>query len=118
MHLLKSLQIVLLVLVCRARNVSCHKSFVIPFQPLIDSSFSPSTDEWIEFTNDIPHSKEFTACHWIRTKYFNKHTAFVLWSYCTIESVDGAMECIQIDLNDALKSANRDVTMKASKIKC
>ncbi len=94
------LQIVLLLLFYASKNVSSHKSFIIPFQSLITGTDSPSTDEWIEFTNQVPNSKELTACHWIRTKYFNKYIPVNLWSYCTIESVDEESEDTTIESDD------------------
>ena len=93
--------------------VPCHKTFFIPFQPILTGTFSPSTNEWIEFTNKIPNSKEFTACHWIRTKYFNMDISVMFWQYCTTEFNDDVQECIELYLDKSPKTANRDVVMKA-----
>ena len=91
----------------------CHQTFVIHFQPLSNGSISPSTDEWIEFTNEIHPSQQFTACHWIKAKYFNRNIQINLWSYCTMESVNDAMKCVQIYLDQSLKSAARNLEMTA-----
>ena len=95
------------------KYLACHKSFVAHFQPKINGSISPSTDELIEFTNDIPNSKEFTACHWIKTNYFNQDVSFTLWSYCTIEVADDTMQCLQIWLKGYSKSLDRNVEIHA-----
>jgi hypothetical protein len=92
--------------------IRCEKSFYIPFQRLSKGAFSLSTDEWIEFTNEIPDSKELTSCQWIRTKYFNAGVAFMLWSYCTIESANDTMACLELFLDRSETSANRNVIMK------
>jgi len=93
--------------------IKCEKSFYIPFQSQSKGAYSLSTDEWIEFNNEIPDSRELTSCQWIRTKYFNVATAFQLWSYCTIESANDTMTCLELFLDRSETSANRNVIMKA-----
>ena len=92
---------------------SCHNSFYIPFQPLSTGAFSPSTEEWIEFTNKIPNAKEFTSCQWIRTKYFNMDISVMFWQYCTTQFKDELDECMELYLDKSPKTANRDVVIRA-----
>ena len=87
-------------------------TFYIPFQSGTVGAVSPSVDEWIEFPNGLPDSKEVTICQWIRTKFFNIQIDVNLWSYCTIQSKDDAMECTQAMLKQFPSSGNRDVLMK------
>ena len=93
---------------------SSSESFYIPFQPKRSGSFSPSTEQWIEYKHEIPRSQEITACHWIRTKYFNQDIPVFFWSYCTVEVKGDEMECMEVYLeNDNIKSANRELIMTA-----
>ena len=91
--------------------IFCEESFFIPFQSQSKGTHSVSTDEWIEFDNEIPKSKEMTSCQWIRTKYFNRDPAFQLWSYCTVAHVNDKMGCIDLYLGNSKKSMNRNVFM-------
>ena len=113
MKINSNLILVFFIWIYQHESVICQTTFMIPFQPLVKGSFSPSIDEWIEFTNQISPSKEFTACHWIRPKYFNKRIAINLWSYCTLAREGDLMGCLQIGLHGSQKTANRDVEIKA-----
>ena len=89
-------------------------SFYVPFQPKSTGSFSPSIEQWIEIRNKIASAREFTACHWIRTKYFNQDIPVFFWSYCTVDIEGEEMECIEVYLeHDNWKSANRELIMTA-----
>ena len=99
-------------ILCRTNSVTGQQSFTISFQTKSNGSFSISTDQWIEFKNEIPASKEFTVCHWIRVRYFNTVFPFNLWSYCAVKSVGKAMACIQIYLDNSWESASRNVKIK------
>ena len=103
------IQILTLMLLVQGRIVLSHKSFVISFNSRSNGAVSPANNEWIEFTNEITSSKEFTACHWTKAKYFNKDIAINLWSYCTIENAGNAMKCIQTLFHSIKTSANRNV---------
>ena len=92
-------------------HVNCDEGFFIAFQTDYKGTSSPSIDEWIEFNNTIPSTNEFTACHWIRARYFNKRISVNLWSYCRQDNDDSALECVQLFLQHSLKSAHRDLTM-------
>ena len=113
MHLLVNLQIICLISFYLTKQFSCHKSFVIHFQPQSKGAISPTTEEWIEFTNEIPHSKEFTSCLWLKTNYYNQMIPFMLWSYCTAESADDEMRCLQVYLKAFPESLQRNVKIEA-----
>ena len=107
----KIIEIILLALFVPCENVSGHNTFVVTFQAMENSAVSPSYNEWIEFSNKIPSSKEFTACQWIKTKFFNKDTdvSISLWAYCTIDKENHPMTCLQTFLHGNIKTASRDV---------
>jgi hypothetical protein len=106
--------IILLSILVKIIYTACEESFFIPFQSLSKAAYSISTDQWIEFENEIPNSREITACHWMRTKYFNVDPAFQLWSYCSVEQVGKKMGCLELYLEHSIKSANRTVVMVVS----
>ena len=93
------------------KMASYKRSFAVSFEYGKAGSDAVSTNEWIEFSNKIPASKEFTACQWIKPHYFNKNIAINLWSYCTIQTVGDAMQCIQMYLQPTTQSANRDLVV-------
>ena len=103
-----------LVLVLTYYSVYCQERFIVSFQRNSTGTVSISTDEWIEFRNEIPSCKEFTACHWIRIRYYNKVFPFNIWSYCTIEAKEKDMECVQLWLDNSWKTANRNVKIVTS----
>ena len=115
MNIFTHLRFVLFIWIYHQKLVICQPTFMIPFQTRIKytTTMSPSVDEWIEFTNKINPAKEFTACHWIRTKYFNYDIAFQLWSYCPLAREGDLMECLQIGLYSSGPSASRDVEITA-----
>ena len=47
------------------------QTFVALFQTDIKSQKAASADVWLEFSSEIPESKEFTVCHWIKIKFYN-----------------------------------------------
>ena len=101
-------QLILLMFYYQVRSISCHETFFVPFQSKSGGALSPSINEWIEFPNPIASSAEFTACQWIKTKYFNMNVAVMLWSYCIVQTM-GEMRCIQMYLQPLQNSANRDL---------
>ena len=94
--------------------VYCHKTFYISFQTKFDGKDLPSIDEWVEFDNHSIHSAhEFTACQWVRQRYFNSPTSLNLWSHCTVNSKHStSMECITAHLKTSAKSVWRDVMFR------
>ena len=83
-------------------NVGCtnglleKKTFVASFQTDIKGHPWASTDVWLKIPNEIPKSKEFTVCHWIKIKFYNVDNAGCLWSYCTVPNKGQKMECLQV----------------------
>ena len=66
-------------------------TFIATFQ----SSGKWSPDEYLEYTDNIPILKEFTACHWERTKTISEKINSV-WAYCQHFSAnDWYLRCIQ-----------------------
>ena len=108
---LSILPVLFLVVVDQIGHLLCEESFFIPFQSKSKGAYSTFTDEWIEFENEIPKSKEITACQWIRTKYFNLEPAFHLWSYCTVKHINDKMWCFELYLKRSERSASRNVVM-------
>ena len=91
-------------------GVCCHKTFQVPFQTKYNGNKPASINEWIELdSNSIQSVREFTACNWIRQRYFNKRISLNLWTYCTIYSKDSEMECAAAYLESSFKSAFRDL---------
>ena len=109
MYLFGSLCIVLVQFVLHINYVSTNETFIVSFQSSVKGSQSPSTDEWIEYLSTIPPSREFTACNWIRGKYFGRDIAMVLWSYCTNDGSDNSINCLQLFLKNKRETANRHV---------
>lgn len=107
----KIFKIVLVTLFCNGKDISCKNTFVVSFQSGNNGGDSASTDEWIEFLSTVPSSKEFTACQWIKPKYINLSLGVNLWSYCTMETVDDTMKCLQMWLDITKESAGRDLTV-------
>ena len=87
-------------------------TFVASFQNEIKGSSSPSSNVWVEFQNDIPHSKEFTVCNWIKIQFFNSDYIGCLWSYCTLELASPQMECVQICIDGVYNTAFRNLKLK------
>ena len=88
----------LLVQLEMANLVLGKQSFMTSFQTDIKDNSLATTDVWVEFSAQIPQSKEFTVCHWINIKFYNSETAACLWSYCTLQSPGQKMECIEVCL--------------------
>jgi len=87
--LLVAMNIFLIKLYC---GVSSTRSFVVSFQ----NSGGWSTEEWVEFDKPIPVLKEFTACHWEKTKYFSSDIMNV-WAYCIANKAKkSSMHCVQL----------------------
>ena len=106
----KVMRMVLLFTILYARKIVFgKKSFIASFQSKRYGVDSASIDEWIDFSNKMPSTKEFTACNWIKPKYFNKEIAVNLWSYCTIETVGATMECLQMFLQARDETAQKEL---------
>ena len=86
-----------------------QKTFIASFQSDLDSTSEPSENVWLEILNDIRPSKEFTICHWINIKFFNRGIAACLWSYCIVENKDDPMECLQLCLQGVLDTVGREL---------
>ena len=86
------------------------ESFIVTFQKGITNIDRNVDNQWMEYTDDIPMIQDFTACHWMNTKYFSKELMPV-WSYCMIkdESKTNDTVCLQISFIPESKSANRDL---------
>ena len=93
--------------------VRSEKTFQMSFQPDIDGPSSATNDAWIEFTNKIMASNDFTICHWIKIRFYNFKYAACLWSYCTIKTSSDKMKCLRICLDADKKSANRNLKLLA-----
>ena len=79
--------------------IFCQKtSHTASFQTGIEGSFSATSDVWMESSKQIPSLKEFTVCHWIKVKFYNIKSVACLWSYCTVQTGNSEMECLQVCL--------------------
>ena len=88
------------------------QTFTTSFQTDIKGNHLATTDVWIEFSADVPDSKEFTVCHWIKIKFYNSDAAACLWSYCTLENTGQNMECLWMDLYSARHTNNRNLVFE------
>ena len=104
-----SLGIYLFIILFGTKSMACEQSFIVSFQSKSNGAASPSDNEWVEFVNEMPSSNAFTACLWIKTRFFNTNTAVNLWSYCTIAKNEDKMECLQVFLKGDPTTANRNV---------
>ena len=87
-----------------------QKTFQISFQTKYNGRSPPSINEWIELdVNTAESIHEFTACNWIRQRYFNQRISLQLWSYCTLDSKDSEKECVAAYMESSSKSLHRDV---------
>ena len=85
------------------------QTYVASFQTDIIGSPSATSDVWLEYDKDIPSSKDFTVCHWIKVKFYDNDIAAYLWSYCTIQREGQKIECLQVCLEGVAHTANRDL---------
>ena len=106
--------LVLLLLLChQIKYIYAAKTFIASFQPDINGPSAATSDVWLEFSNTIPSTTEFTACKWIKMKFFNFKYAGCLWSYCTKETKDQKKElCMQVCLQADEKSLDRDIRLR------
>ena len=98
MESLKQSIVYSILIVSLFKTCSGFETFVASFQPYLNSSLSPSIDTWMRYKNQIPSFDEFTACHWIKVRYFSRDIAFVPWSYCFKQNENSEMSCIQCSL--------------------
>ena len=85
------------------------QTFITSFQTNIKDSTFAATNVWVEFSTQIPRSKEFTVCHWIKIQFYNSESAACLWSYCTVESPGQKMKCLQVCMASAYHTFNRNL---------
>ena len=91
--------IVLIIFLFFHSGLAGKSSFIMSFQT--STKFGKiSTEEWAEFTGNIPDIEEFSVCQWEMMKYFNER------SYCT-EVVKDNMQCIQFYHEGLGSSLNR-----------
>ena len=102
----------LLIQLAMACVVSGVQTFMASFQTDLKSNNLATTKAWIEFSNDIPRTKEFTVCHWIKINLYNSDYAACLWSYCTVESPGDNMDCLQVCMDSASYSLNRNLVFE------
>ena len=93
------------------KSVIGQKYFMASFQTSFDRTFEPDNNVWLEFLNEIHPSKELTICHWINIKVFNSGVSGCLWSYCTIETQNDPMECLQLCIDGIWDTANRNMQL-------
>ena len=92
---------------------TCNGSFVASFQNNIVGPHLATNDVWIEFTNRINATQEFTSCLWFRLKFYNYKYVACLWSYCTVEAPGDEMKCLRICLSGVPEFANRELDIVA-----
>ena len=85
------------------------QTFVALFQTDIKSQKAASADVWLEFSSEIPESKEFTVCHWIKIQFYNSDSVACLWSYCTADNPEQEMICSQVCMKAAYYTSNRNL---------
>ena len=85
------------------------QTFIASFQTDIKDNTLATADVWVEFSDRIPRSKEFTVCHWIKIKFYNSESAACLWSYCTVESPGQKMECLEVCMLAVHRTLNRNL---------
>ena len=88
------------------------QTFMTSFQTDLKGNNLATTNVWIEFSADIPQTKEFTVCHWIKIKLYNSEYAACLWSYCTVESPGNNMDCLQVCMDSAFYTLNRNLVFE------
>ena len=90
-----SLELLFFVLLPLLSNASNDVSFIASFQ----SSGNWSSNEYLEFVDNITELKEFTACHWEKTLSFSKSLNNV-WSYCQyLSESDLELRCVNVYYN-------------------
>ena len=93
--------------------IAGEQTFVASFQANITGAHTASSTAWIHFARPMKGSREFTACHWIQVKFFNRDIAACLWSYCTIETLGDRMECVQVCMQAMSETANQNLLFEA-----
>ena len=77
-------------------------SFYISFQ----TSRGLSTEEWAEYTGDMPELKEVSVCNWDRPTSFNDHVNHI-WGYCSKKSEMKSIDCFDLSIRLLSSTANR-----------
>ena len=97
------------VVISLPRSEAIGKSFKVSFQ--YDGIWS--SNEWVQYKEEIPPLKEFTVCHWERLRYFSSSDTTV-WTYCSILSkYDAPFKCIGVYSTGIRQSANRKINIGA-----
>ena len=88
--------------------------FIVSFQKPGSSTWS--TDEWMEYTKEIPFVKEFSACFWGKVRYFPADYVSV-WQYCGVSHIEPtkskSMECVQFYFRPNVTSSSRHIDIYA-----
>ena len=100
-------RIIIIALIFHKSN--CQESFLLPLQ----KSGLTSSSEWAEYRGDIPHLAAFTSCHWEKLQYFNSKYHYV-WNYCTIQTSEDKISCIQFSYSRDTLTAGRGVDVLIS----
>ena len=104
-HLLSSF--VCIIVFTNCGHVSCSSTFMVSFQ----NSGGWSTNEWVEYDQDIPVLEEFTACHWERIRYFSSDIMNV-WAYCIADRVQTLdINCTQLYSSGNGSTGNQQVVL-------
>ena len=53
------------------RGIDGKAEFSVEFQKGIENIDTNVDNQWMEYLDDIPLIQDFTACHWMNTKYFS-----------------------------------------------
>ena len=75
MLLSKNLECYMLIQLTMVYVVFGGQTFMTSFQTDLKGNNLATTNVWIEFSADIPQTKEFTVCHWIKIKLYNSEYA-------------------------------------------
>ena len=70
-YVIKMIWIVILLLCHHITYIHATETFIASFQPNVAGPSLATNDVWLELSDPIPSTKEFTACKWISIKYFN-----------------------------------------------
>jgi hypothetical protein len=89
---MKNWELLFFVLLPLLSNASNDVGFIASFQ----SSGNWSSNEYLEFMDNITELKEFTACHWEKTLSFSERLNNV-WSYCQhLSKSDLQLRCVSV----------------------
>ena len=81
-----------------------ESSFYLSFQ----TSRGLSTEEWAEYTGDMPELTAVSVCHWDRPTSFNDQVNQI-WGYCFKTSEMKSIDCFDLLIRLLSSSANRQL---------